>query len=296
VRVGFVGIGAMGWPMAANLTSAGHAVTVVDADPGRASAFATEHDAEYADGPGFLPVDCDVVVTMLPTSAHVVSVVDGLGPVLRPGLLVIDMTSGVPARTRVLAEAMAARGVGMVDCPVSGGVARARTGELAILAGGSESDLDRAAPLLDILGSSVHRCGLVGAGQAMKALNNLVSAGGLLLSVEALLLGRATGLEPGLMVDVLNSSTGMNSSTRSKLRQFVLSGSYDSGFALDLMVKDLGIALDLEGPTRPATPLAALCVQLWRAAGATLGPGHDHTEVARFAESLAGISLVAAES
>jgi 3-hydroxyisobutyrate dehydrogenase len=145
--------------------------------------------------------------------------------------------------------------------------------------------------VLAALGTSVHHCGGVGAGQAMKALNNLVSAGGFLIGIEALLIGQKFGLDPALMVDVLNASSGVNNSTERKFRQFVLSRRFDSGFGLDLMVKDLGIALEVGGGT--ATPFAELCRELWTSAADLLGPGQDHTAVALLSERLAGAELTA---
>jgi 3-hydroxyisobutyrate dehydrogenase len=288
-RVGFVGIGNMGWPMAARLVQAGFEVTAADAAPGRAAAFAAGvggRAGAVADA-----ARSDALVTMLPTSAHVAEVVRQAADVLSAGTLVIDMSSGVPAVTQSLAADLAGRGVGLIDCPVSGGVARARTGELAIMAGGDAGQLRRAAPVLDAMSASVHHCGGVGAGQTMKALNNLVSAGGFLIGVEALLIGQQFGLDPALMVDVLNSATGMNNSTQKKFKQFVLSRRFDSGFGLDLMVKDLSIALEVGRDTQTPTPFAALCRELWSSAAALLGPGQDHTAAARLSEQLAGAEL-----
>jgi 3-hydroxyisobutyrate dehydrogenase len=289
-RVGFVGIGNMGWPMAARLVQAGFEVIAADAAPGRAAAFAA--------GVGGRPADSvadaarsDALVTMLPTSGHVAEVIREAAGVLSAGTLVIDMSSGVPAVTQSLAADLAGRGIELIDCPVSGGVARARTGQLAIMAGGDPGQLRRAEPMLTAMGASVHHCGGVGAGQAMKALNNLVSAGGFLIGVEALLIGQRFGLEPALMVDVLNSSSGMNNSTRRKFKQFVLSRRFDSGFGLDLMVKDLSIALEIGRGTQTPTPFAALCRELWSSAAAVLGPGQDHTAAARLSETLAGTVL-----
>ena len=231
------------------------------------------------------------MVTMLPTSDHVADVIAQTRPRLRPGTLVIEMSSGVPSVTQALAADLATYGVALVDCPVSGGVARARTGELAIMAGGAAGEVRRAEPVLAAIGTSVHHCGGVGAGQAMKALNNLVSAGGFLIGIEALLIGQKFGLDPALMVDVLNASSGMNNSTQRKFKQFVLSRRFDSGFGLDLMVKDLAIALEV-GDGTPA-PFAELCRELWTSAADLLGPGQDHTAVARLSESLAGAELTA---
>jgi 3-hydroxyisobutyrate dehydrogenase len=287
-RVGFVGIGNMGWPMAAKLVRAGFDVMVVDAAAGRAAAFAAEVGGSAADAED-AAAEADAMVTMLPTSDHVADVIARIRARLRPGTLVIEMSSGVPSVTQALAADLAAHGVGLVDCPVSGGVARARTGDLAIMAGGAARELLRAERVLAALGTSVHHCGGVGAGQAMKALNNLVSAGGFLIGIEALLIGQKFGLDPALMVDVLNASSGMNNSTERKFKQFVLSRRFDSGFGLDLMVKDLAIALEVGGGT-PA-PFAELCRELWISAADLLGPGQDHTAVARLSERLAGTEL-----
>ena len=290
-RVGFVGIGNMGWPMAANLLKAGFDVAACDAVPARAAQFAGEVGGHAAANAAEAARGADCVVTMLPTSAQVAEAAAAMADALAPGALLIDMTSGQPGRTREIAAALAAKGVQMVDCPVSGGVPRAKTGELAIMAGGEDAALDRAEPVLRAMGTSVHRCGGVGAGQAMKALNNLVSAGGFLIAVEALLMGQRFGLDAGLMVDVLNASTGMNNSTQKKMRQFVLSRRFDAGFGLDLMVKDLSIALEVGRGTATPAPFAALCREMWASAAAMLGPGQDHTAMAQLSERLAGAIL-----
>jgi 3-hydroxyisobutyrate dehydrogenase len=285
-RIAFIGIGNMGWPMAANLVKAGFAVSVSDAVPGKADTFAAEVGGKSGHSPGV-----DAVVTILPTSKQVDEVLTAMLPDLAPGTLVIDMTSGQPTVTRNLATTLAGKGIAMVDCPVSGGVPRAKTGELAIMAGGTDADLDRADPVLKAMGTTIHRCGPIGAGQTMKALNNLVSAGGFLIGIEALLIGQRFGLDPALMVDVLNASTGMTNSSQKKFKQFVLSRQFNSGFGLDLMVKDLGIALEVGRDTTTPTPMAALVRELWASAAGLLGPGQDHTAVARFSEQLAGTAL-----
>lgn len=290
-RIAFAGIGNMGWPMAANLIRAGFDVTVCDAVPGRAEQFAAETGGRAAAGPAEAAQDADAIVTIVPTSAQVAAVAEAAMPSLRPGMLFIDMTSGQPGRTREIAAKLAERGVAMVDCPVSGGVPRAKTGELAIMAGGDAAALDRAEPVLKAMGSTIHRCGPIGAGQAMKALNNLVSAGGFLIGIEALLIGQRFGLDPGTMVDVLNESSGMNNSTKLKFRQHVLSRRFGSGFSLDLMVKDIGIALEVARDTRTPAPYAALCREIWAQALALLEPGQDHTAMAKLPETLVGETL-----
>lgn len=290
-KVAFVGIGNMGWPMAANLVKAGFDVTACDVVPGRAEAFAAESGGKAAASPAEAASEADAVVIIVPTSKHVGEAVQALAPSLTKGMLVIDMTSGQPGRTRDIAASLAGKGVAMIDCPVSGGVPRAKTGQLAIMAGGEEADLDRADALLKAMGTSIHRCGPIGAGQAMKALNNLVSAGGYLIGIEALLIGQRFGLDPAKMVDVLNASTGMNNSTQKKFKEYVLSRRFDAGFGLDLMVKDLSIALEVGRETTTPTPFAALCREMWASAAAMLGPGADHTAVAKLSEQMSGTVL-----
>lgn len=290
-KVAFVGLGNMGDPIAANLVRAGYIVTGVDAVPGRAAQWAQRLGATSAASVTEAVRDVDAVVTILPTSDHVSSVVDVVAPVLPAGAVLVDMTSGVPETTRLIAGRLAAYDVDLVDVAVSGGVSRAVDASIALMAGGDDAVLDRVQPLLDAVGRATFRCGGIGTGQAMKSLNNLVSAGGLLVAVEALLVGSRAGLDPATMVDVLNESTGMNNATKVKLRQFVLSGSYASGFGLDLMVKDLGIALGVAAEHDVDVPLSEVLVALWREAGQMLGPGRDHTEIARFSEHRAGFEL-----
>lgn len=291
--IGFAGLGAMGWPMAERLAAAGRRLLVLDADPARAAAFAGKTGAAVADSPGQLGAGARCVITMLPNSDVVDHVLCGEGGVLQAmaqGSTVVDMGSSVPSRTLALAEKAAALGVEIVDAPVSGGVPRAVTGELAIMAGGDAAAIDRVEPILRLMGKTVLRTGRVGTGHAMKALNNLVSAGGFLIGVEAMLIGQRFGLDPSVMVDVLNASTGMNNSTQKKFKQFVISRSFDSGFRLDLMVKDLTIALGLANEGRVPVPFASLCREMWLAAEAG-GAGSDHTAVARLSERLAGFEL-----
>jgi 3-hydroxyisobutyrate dehydrogenase len=290
-RVCFVGIGNMGWPMAARLVRAGFEVAVTDAVAGRAKAFVDQVGGNAVVSLAEAAKEADVLVTMLPTSAHVVSVVDEILPSLSSGKILVDMSSGAPAATQKIAADLGVIGVSVVDAPVSGGVSRAVTGELAILTGGDAAAQDRVDPLLRAMGTTIHRIGPVGAGQAMKALNNLVSAGGFLMAVEALVIGQQFGLDPSVMTDVLNASTGMNNSTQKKLKQFVLSRKFDSGFGLDLMVKDLSIALEVGRNGSAPTPFSALCREMWASAASMLGKGQDHTAIAKLSEALAGVTL-----
>jgi 3-hydroxyisobutyrate dehydrogenase len=293
--VGFVGIGNMGWPMAANLARAGFDLRVRDSRRGVVDNFVQQVGGSAPDSMRELVEKSDVVITILPTSTIVERVVehdeDSVMAALRPGTIVIDMTSGVPSVTQRLAERVASLGGHMIDAPVSGGVPRATSGELAIMVGGDDATIERAMPVLRAMGTTILRTGAVGSGQAMKALNNLMSAAGFLIGVEALLVGQRFGLDPSVMVDVMNAATGTNNSTQKKFKQYVLSRSFAGGFSLELLAKDLSIALQVARETATPVPFASLCRELTLAASAMLGPGADHTELAKLSETLAADEL-----
>ncbi len=293
--VGFIGVGNMGWPMATCLVRAGFSLHVNDSRREVANNFVQQIGGHAPDSLRQLAAASDVVVTMLPTSAIVAHVLeagdDNVLAGMRPGTVVIEMSSGVPSVTQELAERVHALGGHLIDAPVSGGVPRAKTGQLAIMVGGDTAVIDRVMPVLSAMGVSVLRTGAVGSGQAMKALNNLVSTGGFLIGIEALLIGQRFGLDPAVMVDVLNAATGMNNSTQKKFKQFVLSRSFDAGFTLGLLAKDVSIALQVGRETGTPSPISALCKEFVLAAQTMFGDDADHTEMARLCERLAGEEL-----
>ena len=293
--VGFVGVGNMGWPMAACLVNAGFTVNVADARQEVANNFVQQIGGTAPDTLAQLAGASDVIVTMLPTSAIVERVLsagdDNIFAGMKPGTVIIEMSSGVPSHTQALAEKVAALGGVMIDAPVSGGVPRAKTGQLAIMVGGDAAVIERMMPVLSAMGTSVLRAGDVGAGQAVKALNNMVSTGGFLIGIEALLVGQRFGLDAGVMTDVLNAATGMNNSTVKKFRQFVLSRKFDAGFTMGLLAKDLSIAMQIARETGTPSPLSALVREMIVSAEALYGPGSDHTEMAKWVERLVGDEL-----
>jgi 3-hydroxyisobutyrate dehydrogenase len=285
----------MGQPMARHLARAGYRVLAHDLDA-RALARARE-EAGAEEAPGSLASiaeRCDAVITMLP-DGHAVRAVtlhaEGLLAGFAAGAVLIDMSSSSPVGTRELGERLAARGVGMIDAPVSGGVRKAEDATLAIMVGGEAHTIERCRPVLEAMGKQIFLTGPLGSGHAMKALNNYVSAAGLAAAVEAVLAAARFGLDPGKVVDVLNASTGMNNSTLNKFHRYILSRAFDSGFSLDLMVKDLKTALEVAHSSGTPAPLAEACVAAWSEAQAALGPGLDHTAVARYWEQLAGTEL-----
>jgi 3-hydroxyisobutyrate dehydrogenase len=294
-EIGFVGIGNMGWPMAACLVRAGFTVHVNDSRREVANNFVQRVGGDAPGGLRELAARSSVIITMLPTSTIVRRALaegdDNILAGMRPGTVIIEMSSGEPAVTQELAEQVRALGGYVIDAPVSGGVPRAKTGQLAIMAGGDTDVIETMVPVLKAMGSSVLRTGGVGSGQAMKALNNLVSTGGFLIGIEALLIGQRFGLDPAVMVDVLNAATGMNNSTQKKFKQFVLSRSFDAGFTLELLLKDLSTALGVARGTATPAPLSALCKEMVAASVAMFGGQADHTEMARLAERFAGEEL-----
>lgn len=292
--VAFIGLGQMGRPMAANLAKAGFILRVMDRSTEAVRGFLAAHAANAFNTPREAAEGSEALITMLPTGRDVREVLLGRMPDdpdaarkgLRRGSLVIDMSSSAPLLTRDTGQHLAAEGISMLDAPVSGGVPRARDGTLAIMVGGNQEAVERARPVLAALGSKIFIIGPLGAGHAMKALNNYVSAAGLAAAAEALLVGGRFGLDPLVMIDVLNASTGRNNSTENKLKQHILSGTFASGFSLDLMAKDLATAVELAEALGVPVPFAEDCVRLWKDASAQLGRGVDHTEIYRFLERL----------
>lgn len=288
-RIGFVGIGNMGRPMAANVARAGFPVTVFDADRARASRFAAGHGAKAASSLAELGRLSDVVVTMLPTGAIVrAALLEDEGGALAAalaegapthgGAVVVDMSSAEPVGTQQLGAALAQRGVALIDAPVSGGVPRAEAGTLTLMIGGEdEAAIVKARPVLEAMGTQLFRTGPLGSGHAMKALNNYVAAAAFVASTEALRVGRRFGLAPETMIDIMNASTGRNFNSEMTIKQHVISGKFATGFQLGLMAKDVKIAADLaEGITIDA-PLARLVRALWSEARESVGERADFT-------------------
>lgn len=283
-RVGFVGLGNMGGPMVSRLLGAGFDVVAYDTVPA-AVERAVEAGAIGAKTLEDAARDTDAIVLMLPNSAIVTSVVEQLrtAKVLTPGLIVIDMSSSEPQRTRELASELDADGVALVDAPVSGGVRGAVNGALTIMLGADDAQVSRVTPVLEALGT-VRHAGAVGAGHAIKALNNLLSATHLLATAEAMAAGTRFGLDPDVMLAVFNGSSGRSGSTENKYPNFIRSGRYDSGFGLRLMLKDMRIATALAEQEGVPARLGAEAVVLWAEASADLDQTADHTEIARWIE------------
>lgn len=282
--VAFIGLGRMGRPMAGRLAAAGYSLSVHDRAAG-----ARLRGASTCSSPAEAAVGADVLVTMLPDGRAVRAALlgrKGAAAALAPGSLVVDMSSSDPVATRELGAELAKRGLRLLDAPVSGRVDGARNGTLTIMAGGRAADVRRVRPLLEVLGQRIFHAGPLGAGHAVKALNNYIAAAGTVAAFEAVIVGRAFGLDPALMTDIFNASAGRNSTTENKVKQHVLSGAFASGFALALMAKDVRIADALARSVGKQAPLTRRTRDLWRAAERKLRAGADHTEVYRYLDGL----------
>ena len=280
--VGFIGIGNMGRPMAANLVKGGYQVVVYDLGAKRAQEAAKDIGAKAAASLAELGEQVDAVITMLPTGKEVraclLEAEDGaLAANLPKGALVIDMSSSDPVGSRATHADLAKRGLAFVDAPVSGGVPRATDGTLAIMIGGDAAAVEAAKPVLSKMGQRLFEVGGPGTGHAMKALNNVVAGSAFIAVSEALLVGQKFGLDPATMVDVMNASSGKSFNTEHVAKQHVVSRRFASGFSLGLFAKDVGIATDLANAIGVDSPLLGTVTTLLHEARDKVGSDQDHT-------------------
>jgi 3-hydroxyisobutyrate dehydrogenase len=283
--VAVIGLGNMGVPMASRLVQAGFAVTGFDlSEPARQRFSAA--GGRVTDDVLAAVKSAAVVITLLPDGKAVRSAIERIQGSLKPGRVIMEMSSSEPLGTRSLGESCIAGGLEFIDAPISGGVKRATDGSLAIMVGGKDSTIDRVDALLKAMGKSIFRTGVLGSGHAMKALNNYVSAAGLIAAVEAVHIGEKFGLNPDLMADIFNASTGRNNTTEVKLKQFIISKAFNAGFPLKLMAKDVRTADNLAHAIGVPSPLADVCAQLWDDASEALGSNADHTAIGQHIEKL----------
>ena len=286
-RIGFVGLGNMGAPMARHLAAAGFRIVAADCDPGALERFCSAVPCERAGSLAELGRSCRLVITMLPDGLAVRQVLlgaDGVAAALAAGSVALDMSSAEPVGTRALAATLAKSAICLVDAPVSGGVKRAVEGTLAIMAGGEADAITRCLPLLTVLGR-VFRAGASGSGHAVKALNNYLSAVALAATAEAMMAGESFGIDPSVMLEILNHSTGRNTATEQKYPAFILPRTFNSGFALGLMAKDLRIALGLAEAVGTPAALLSECAALWNRAQRRMGSHADNTDIVRYLEA-----------
>jgi len=292
MHVGFLGLGAIGAPMAAHLARRGP-LTVWNRTAARAAEFAARHGATVAATPREAAA-ADVVITCLGTSTDVAGLLEGADGILaglRPGALFLDCTSGDPASSRRIAARLAERGVAFADAPVSGGTNGAEAGALTVMVGGDAATFARARPVLQAFGRRIEHVGPVGAGDALKAVNNALLAINILAAGEGLALLVRAGVAPRTALEVINASSGRSFVSEVLVPERVLTGTWPRTFRLALLDKDVGIAVDLLGQTGVPGPLVELAGALLHAARAELGEGADYLDPIRLTERAAGVEI-----
>ncbi len=294
MRVAFLGLGAIGTPMAAHLTQPPFDLTVWNRTTGKAENFVKEHGGRSATIARQAVEGADVVITCLPSSREVKALVEGDGGILSAipdGALFIDCTSGDPATSKAIAKALAARNIDFVDAPVSGGVKGAIAGTLTIMCGGSVEALERARPVLQAFGQKIVHCGSVGAGDAVKAMNQALLAIHIWSGGEALATLAKLGVEASVALEVINGSSGRSNTSENLFPERVIGRAYPRTFKLALLDKDIGIAADISAENDVPTPLIDLAAELMARAHTELGEEADHVETVLVIERTAGVII-----
>lgn len=293
MRIGFVGLGAMGKPMAVNLVRAGHTVSVFDVSAAAVAELAAL-GAQSCSSPMALAMQSDVVITMLPNAKIVEIVLTGKDGVLAAESAVktiIDMSSVAPESTRAMAKLALQKGIAYIDAPVSGGVAGAQAGSLTIMVGGDSAAVNQIQPILAVLGQKIYHVGEVGAGDAVKLVNNLLLGVNMAAVAEALVLGAKSGLKPEVMVEIIKGSSGRSYALEAKAPSFILKDNFAAGFAIDLQYKDLELAVETAKGAGVPVPLTTMAQQVFEMARAKGLGRQDISAVIKVWEELVGIEV-----
>lgn len=283
--VAFLGLGAIGTPMARHLAAAFPGTRVWNRTAAKAATFASAHGAQHAATPAAAARGADVVITCFPVSRDVEALLegpDGLLAGLSRGSTLVDCTSGDPATSRRIAARLAAQGIGFLDAPVSGGVAGAEAAALTVMIGGDAATLDRVRPALEAFGKRLVHCGHVGAGDAVKAVNNALLAEHIIGTAEGLMALERAGVDPALALDVINNSSGRSNASMNLFPERVLTKAYPRTFRLALLDKDVGIALQVAREAGVAAPMLELASARYRDAHAAMGEDVDHVEIVKW--------------
>lgn len=294
MKIAFLGLGAMGAPMARHLAREPFELTVWNRTAEKATAFATAHRAVAAATPADAVTGADVVITCLPSSREVEQLVEGESGIasgLKDGAIFIDCTSGDPTTSRAIAARLAERGIRFVDAPVSGGVKGAEAGTLTVMCGGTEAAVDSVRPVLEAFGKKIVRCGDVGAGDAVKAMNQALLAIHIWSAGEALAALAKVGVNTHLALDVINGSSGRSNSSENLFPERVMGRAFPRTFKLALLDKDVSIAARIAEENGLPAPFIELAARLFAEAHGILGEEADHVEAVRVIEERAGVLI-----
>ena len=293
-NIGFIGIGNMGAPMAGQLARKGFSLTVYDANAATATNFANEHGARAAHTAAEVGIDADVVIFMLPNDQVVRQVLfdDGLAAQLAPGSIVIDMGSSAPTVTRSISAQLKPLGINYLDAPVMGGVIFAKDASLDIMVSGDDASIERCRPLFDAMGRKLWPCGDIGSAHVLKAMTNYINACALINTLEAMTIGRKFGLDSKVMAEAIDAMcNGRQHPVVKKVIPHVLTHKFGTGMAMQLIAKDVKIAVDSAHSVGAAVPLGEAIDKLWRAACEQIGGNHDHSEIVKYWEAASGVQL-----
>ena len=288
--IGFIGLGKMGGPMAGHILEAGHKLVVCDLRE-EAVAALVDRGATAANAPAAVAAQAGTIIVSLPTPDIVRDVALGPNGIVAGGAVknFIDLSTSGPDMAREIAAGLAVRGIGFVDSPVSGGVAGARAGTLAVMVACTDALFAEYSPLLDAIGKVFHVGTEPGLGQTMKLANNLLTASALALSAEAMVMGTKAGLDPEIMLDVINAGSGRNTATQDKFPRAILPRSFDFGFATGLMHKDVALYVKVAKTLDVPIDLAGAVETIWRKTAAEFGYEADFTNIVRLVEQRAGV-------
>jgi 3-hydroxyisobutyrate dehydrogenase-like beta-hydroxyacid dehydrogenase len=293
VSIGLIGLGNIGGRIAKHLLQQGNDLVVYDVNVDVLKDFETL-GARIATSPSALAEVSKYVITVLPNSQIVKKVVlgeHGLISSLKPGSVVIDMTTSVPNVTKEIGEVLKSKGIEMLDAPISGGIKKAGEGTLSIMVGGEDLTFNEVLPILSKIGTNIIHVGELGSGHTIKALNNLICASNLLINAEALAVGVKMGLDPQKMLQVINSSSGRSQTSEVKFPEQVLNGKFEVGFTIDLMCKDVSIAMDMAKDKNMPMFVSSSVSEMWEYAVAKGGGGMDHTAIVKFVEEMGDLQI-----
>ena len=293
MNVGFIGIGAMGRPMAQNLLQASYPLYVYDVNSTAVADMAVQ-GATLCRSPKELAENCSVIIMMLPNAAIVEGTLTGEQGLLaggQAGQTIIDMSSVAAASTRRMAALAQAMQINYIDAPVSGGVAGAAAGTLTIMVGGDQAAVQAVEPIFKVLGKKIYHVGSIGAGDSIKVVNNLLLGINMAAVAEALVLGVMSGLDPQVMLDIIKESSGRSYALEAKTANFILKNSFAAGFAIDLEYKDLELAMETAKSLDMPLPLAAMAQQVFAMAKAKGLGREDISAVIKVWEEMVGIQV-----
>ena len=295
MKIGFIGTGQMGKPMAHNLLKAKYSLNVYARRPETVSDLKSA-GASFLASPAEVVRECELLILCLPTDVEVDAVIGEEAGILAgasPGLLILDATTGTPAAAQRVAQVLKSKGIEYLDAPISGGVKGAVDAKLTFMVGGEDKAIDRAVPLMEVMGTTIFRVGPVGTGRMVKALNQIITGMNVLILCESVVLAKKAGIPPQRVFEILSKCSANSFHLQNKLPQFIIPGKFDGGFRIDLMIKDLEIALQAAKEMRNPMILTGMSTQVYRAASASGYGSKDISAMANFLGSFVGIDFAA---